>query len=169
LVQSRVYCHHRRDRTPPAKKWLKKPPRKDDVPFGIAGEQKLSYFLQQLGVFLEMSTELDYIHKIDALVKSIRGYSSSHPSIGVQMTFMRKPQEAVSKKIATFVRCAGAKIDGPLLYVEMRGKVTWDMAKGLREALVELWTNPRRAHRRAHGLALASSGRHRWFPITQPK
>ncbi len=143
-----------------------KPTDDDDepVPMGIDKENRLTYRLGQRGVEMEKSTKLDIDFKIDALITGIRNIRGPHEPIGLQLTQRR----GAWKKIRRFVKCASKATRGPLLYVEIDGRITERMAMGLKKVLISLWLDPDMKKKRARGCVIDAAGHVRWFDIEQP-
>ena len=53
---------------------------------------------------------------------------------------------------------------GPLLYVEISGRVTPSMAAGVRCALVAVWLEVPRNAAREHRIAVHANGHYEWLP-----
>ena len=127
---------------------------------GVVSEKKLTNFLTQLGVKHGQSEILDHVHKIDALVHSAPPLTGFHEPIALQVTQKRDEAE----KIRNFFEKAPGGTKGPLLYVEMDGRVTLSMAMGVRNALISLWLEEPRRQEREHRLVVRSNGTYEWLP-----
>lgn len=133
-------------------------------PGGIAAEHKLTRFLGHQRVRYGTSPLLDHVHKTDALVHEIVPISGFHEPIALQVTQKRDDRD----KIATFFEKAVGATKGPLLYVELDGRVTPSTAAGVRNALVALWLEEPRRGAREHRVVVRSDGRYEWLPA-RPK
>ena len=134
--------------------------RKPSAPSGIVDEHKLTNFLDHQRVVFGVSEILDHVHKVDALVHKIAPISGFLEPIALQITQKRDERE----KIRTFFEKAAGATKGPLLYVEISGRVTPSMAAGVRNALVAVWLEVPRNAAREHRIAVHSSGRYEWLP-----
>ena len=134
------------------------------IPDGNDAEFRLFYLLGWWeDVFYTYTVAFDRFFATDALVTGLKKRRGV-PAIAVQVTL----QKQAGGKASDFVAKASKKFPGPLLYVRIEGKVTLKMATALREALVDLWDDPARKDRRAHGVIVRSDGTKRWFSIVQP-
>lgn len=127
-------------------------------------EPALTDLLVRLDVRLTQSRELDQDRKIDALVHGIETLQAPYRPIGVQIT---QKKEAAAK-IDVFYERAAEGASGPLLYVEVHGKVTLAMAMALRNALIALWLESPRSRQRRHRLAITQSGAY-WWLTSRPR
>jgi hypothetical protein len=134
--------------------------RKPSAPSGIVDEHKLTNFLAHQRVRLGISEILDHVHKVDALVHQIAPISGFLEPIALQITQKRDETE----KIRTFFEKAVGATKGPLLYVEICGRVTPSMAAGVRNALVAVWIEVPRNAVREHRIAVLSNGHYEWLP-----
>ncbi|WKZ28986.1 MAG: hypothetical protein QY323_05695 [Patescibacteria group bacterium] len=123
-------------------------------------EARLSDRLCELGVKFTQSTALDHVYKIDILVQEIEPLAALRYPIGVQITQKRDAAE----KIRTFYERSRNGTRGPLLYVEVHGRVTLEMSVALRSALIALWLEAPRQRTREHRLAITQSGTFWWLP-----
>lgn len=123
-------------------------------------ERKLTDFLAQLGVELSQSQMLDHTHKIDALVHTVQPLRGLYHPVGVQIT----QKKDAAEKIRIFYERGPGGTKGPLLYVEVHGRVTMHMAAALRNAIVSLWLEAPRNKRPIHRLAITQSGAYWWLP-----
>jgi len=130
---------------------------------GLQLEKEITDRLRQLGMQMEQSHELDHVFKIDALITEDDALEGEILPVALQLT---KRTRKTRKKMETFLRESAKATKGPLLYVEMRGDVTPNMASGLRAAILALWFDKDRRHR-AHGIKINSTGRYRWFDIRE--
>lgn len=126
---------------------------------GLIAERVLTDHMRSVGIRFRQSHELDTVHKIDALITSIRGLKGPFDPIGFQITQMRGNRE----KIWTFIREAPNGTDGPLLYAEIVGKANKKMALAIKAACKEIWTNPQYRRRRYFGIIVDSKGKVIWF------
>lgn len=133
--------------------------RRTSGPSGIVDEHKLTGFLKQQQVVFGTSPLLDHTHKVDALVHEIKPISGFFEPIALQITQKSDERE----KIRTFFEKAVGATKGPLLYVEIRGRVTPSMAAAVRAALVATWLDVKINGRREHRLAVHSSGLYEWL------
>ena len=134
--------------------------RKSSGPSGIVDERKLTNFLTHQRVRLGISEILDHVHKVDALVHHIAPISGFLEPIALQITQKRDERE----KIRTFYEKAVGATKGPLLYVEISGRVTPSMAAGVRNALVAVWLETPRNDGREHRIVVHTNGRYEWLP-----
>lgn len=134
--------------------------RKPSGPSGIVDERKLTNFLTHQRVRLGVSDILDHVHKVDALVHQIAPISGFLEPIALQITQKRDERE----KIRTFFEKAVGATRGPLLYVEISGRVTPSMAAGVRGALVAVWLEVPRNDAREHRIVVHTNGRYEWLP-----
>ncbi len=125
-----------------------------------ATEVQLSDRLRELGVEFTQSTELNHAHKIDLLVTAIAPLAGPYRPIGVQITQKR----GAEAKIKTFFERAPHGTDGPLLYVEVYGRVSLGMTVALKTAMTSLWLEASHRRARAHRLAITQSGTYWWLP-----
>ena len=135
-------------------------PHESSTPSGIVDEHKLTNFLEHQRVRLGVSEILDHVHKVDALVHHIAPISGFLEPIALQITQKRDAAE----KIRTFFEKAVGATKGPLLYVEISGRVTPTMAAGVRNALVAVWLEVPRNEKREHRIAVHANGRYEWLP-----
>ena len=134
--------------------------RKPSTPSGIVDEHKLTNFLGHQRVRLGTSEILDHVHKVDALIHSISPISGFLEPIALQITQKRDEHE----KIRIFFEKAGGATKGPLLYVEISGRVTPSMAAGVRNALVAVWLEAPRNAEREHRIVAHANGHYEWLP-----
>lgn len=134
--------------------------RKPSGPPGIVAEHKLTRLLDEQRVRFGTSPMLDQVHKVDALVHEIKPIGGLLEPIALQITQKRDDAE----KIRTFFEKAGAATKGPLLYVEISGRVTPSMAAGVRNALAAVWLEVPRNAVREHRAVVYANGQYEWLP-----
>lgn len=125
-------------------------------------ERLMSDLLWNLDVILERTQELDHDFKVDLLIRRIHRMTGSFHPIGVQLT----QKKGDTKKALSFFEAARHATRGRLLYVEIHGPVTMNMAIALKAAITTLWLDRSSRRRRQFCVSVTSSGVFWWWSLT---
>jgi len=125
---------------------------------GMVMEYQFTDRIRKLKLHQTFGSDLDNLYATDTMIIGAEGLSGYHKPILTQLT----KSIGATGKIARWLRRSGQGPIGTRLYVEMRGKVTHQMAKAFREACFQIWNGQRDA-RKFHGITIDSEGGVTWW------
>lgn len=125
---------------------------------GTAMEHQMTDFLSKIGIHQTFGHDLDNEYATDTMIfgeKGLEGYR--HPVL-VQLT----KSIGAAGKIHRWIERSGKGPFGKRLYVEMDGRVTYAMARALKDVVHQLWK--RQSQRNTvYGVTIDARGNVQWW------